>query len=159
MIKEPLEKAEILIESLPYIKAFHSKTFVIKYGGAAMTDENLRKDIIRDLILLKYIGINVVVVHGGGPEITSFLGKLGKATEFVNGLRVTDKETMEAVQMSLVGKTNQQIVNQLNCFGGKGVGLSGNDSNIILAKKRLPELFYDNETKKRNLLTLGLLVK
>lgn len=155
MITKLAEKAEVLIESLPYIKSFHSKTFVIKYGGAAMLDESLKKDIIHDFILLRYIGINVVVVHGGGPEITSYLNKLGKKTEFVNGLRVTDKETMDTVQMSLVGKTNQEIVSMLNLFGGKGVGLSGKDSNIILSRKRLPESVFDTETKSEKMVDLG----
>jgi len=155
MIKGLSEKADILIESLPYIKTFHSKTFVIKYGGAAMLDENIRKDIIRDFILLRYIGINVVVVHGGGPEITSYLNKTGKKTEFVNGLRVTDKETMEAVQMTLVGKTNLDIVSLINLYGGKGVGLNGKDSNIILARKRLPELIFNHDTKEEKTVDLG----
>lgn len=155
MLEKLSDKAEILIESLPYMKTFHSKTFVVKYGGAAMMDENIRRDIIRDFILLRYIGINVVVVHGGGPEITSFLKTIGKQTEFVNGLRVTDKETMDAVQMSLVGKTNQEIVSQLNLFGGKGVGLTGKDSNIILARKRLPEMTFNHDTKEEKFVDLG----
>lgn len=155
MIEKLEEKAEVLIESLPYIKTFHSKTFVIKYGGAAMIDNNLKQDIIKDFILLRYIGINVVVVHGGGPEITSFLQKIGKETTFVNGLRVTDKETMDAVQMSLVGKTNQDIVSMINHFGGKAVGLSGADSNIIQARKKMMETILDPETKKEKKVDLG----
>ena len=155
MIEKLEEKADVLIESLPYIKAFHSKTFVIKYGGAAMVDNNLKQDIIKDFILLRYIGINVVVVHGGGPEITSFLQKIGKETTFVNGLRVTDKETMDAVQMSLVGKTNQDIVSMINHFGGKAVGLSGADSNIIQARKKMMETVLDPETKKEKNIDLG----
>lgn len=155
MIEKLEEKADVLIESLPYIKTFHSKTFVIKYGGAAMVDNNLKQDIIKDFILLRYIGINVVVVHGGGPEITSFLQKIGKETTFVNGLRVTDKETMDAVQMSLVGKTNQDIVSMINHFGGKAVGLSGADSNIIQARKKMMETILDPETKKEKNIDLG----
>ena len=155
MIEKLEEKADVLIESLPYIKTFHSKTFVIKYGGAAMVDNNLKQDIIKDFILLRYIGINVVVVHGGGPEITSFLQKIGKETTFVNGLRVTDKETMDAVQMSLVGKTNQDIVSMINHFGGKAVGLSGADSNIIQARKKMMETVLDPETKKEKNIDLG----
>lgn len=155
MIEKLEEKADVLIESLPYIKTFHSKTFVIKYGGAAMVDNNLKQDIIKDFILLRYIGINVVVVHGGGPEITSFLQKIGKETTFVNGLRVTDKETMDAVQMSLVGKTNQDIVSMINHFGGKAVGLSGADSNIIQARKKMMETVLDPETKREKNIDLG----
>mgnify|MGYP002517340143 FL=1 len=155
MIEKLEEKADVLIESLPYIKTFHSKTFVIKYGGAAMIDNNLKEDIIKDFILLRYIGINVVVVHGGGPEITSFLQKVGKETTFVNGLRVTDKETMDAVQMSLVGKTNQDIVSMINHFGGKAVGLSGADSNIIQARKKMMETILDPETKQEKKVDLG----
>ena len=155
MIEKLEEKADVLIESLPYIKTFHSKTFVIKYGGAAMVDNNLKQDIIKDFILLRYIGINVVVVHGGGPEITSFLQKIGKETTFVNGLRVTDKETMDAVQMSLVGKTNQDVVSMINHFGGKAVGLSGADSNIIQARKKMMETVLDPETKKEKNIDLG----
>lgn len=155
MIEKVAEKAEVLIESLPYIKTFHSKTFVIKYGGAAMLDESLKRGIIHDFILLRYIGINVVVVHGGGPEITSYLEKIGKKSQFVNGLRVTDKETMNAVQMSLVGKTNQDIVGMINLYGGKGVGLAGSDSNIILARKKAPELIFDTETKQDKKVDLG----
>lgn len=155
MIEKLEEKADVLIESLPYIKTFHSKTFVIKYGGAAMVDNNLMQDIIKDFILLRYIGINVVVVHGGGPEITSFLQKVGKETTFVNGLRVTDKETMDAVQMSLVGKTNQNIVSKINHFGGKAVGLSGADSNIIQARKKMMETILDPETKQEKKVDLG----
>ncbi len=155
MIEKLEEKADVLIESLPYIKTFHSKTFVIKYGGAAMVDNNLKQDIIKDFILLRYIGINVVVVHGGGPEITSFLQKVGKETKFVNGLRVTDKETMDIVQMSLVGKTNQDIVSMVNHFGGKAVGLSGTDANIIQARKKMTETILDPETKQEKKIDLG----
>lgn len=155
MIEKLEEKADVLIESLPYIKTFHSKTFVIKYGGAAMVDNNLKQDIIKDFILLRYIGINVVVVHGGGPEITSFLQKVGKETKFVNGLRVTDKETMDIVQMSLVGKTNQDIVSMVNHFGGKAVGLSGADANIIQARKKMTETILDPETKQEKKIDLG----
>ncbi|HNZ26423.1 MAG TPA: acetylglutamate kinase [Spirochaetota bacterium] len=136
------EKADILMESLPYIRTFRSKTFVIKYGGSTM-DEMLRKDIIQDVILLKYIGINPVIIHGGGSEITSYLNKLNLKSEFINGLRVTDKAAMEVVQMVLVGKINQEIVSQINKYGGKGVGLSGNDANIILVRKKLPTEIFD----------------
>ncbi len=155
MIEKIAEKAEVLIESLPYIKTFHSKTFVIKYGGAAMLEESLKRDIIQDFILLRYIGINVVVVHGGGPEITSFLGKTGKESKFVNGLRVTDKETMEAVQMSLVGKTNQDIVGLINLYGGKGIGIAGSDASMVLARKKMPETAFNPDTKVEEQIDLG----
>jgi acetylglutamate kinase len=149
-----LQKAEVLIESLPYIKSFHSKTFVIKYGGSAMNDD-LKKDIIHDIILLKYIGINPVIIHGGGNEITSLLNKLNLKSEFINGLRVTDKETMEVAEMVLVGKINQEIVSLLNLYGGKAVGLSGKDANIIVARKHLPEVVFDQTTKEQKTVDLG----
>ncbi|HOV13720.1 MAG TPA: acetylglutamate kinase [Spirochaetota bacterium] len=154
MLETVIKKAEVLIESLPYIKSFHSKTFVIKYGGSTM-EESLKKDIIHDIILLKYIGINPVIVHGGGPEINSYLSKLNMKSEFVNGLRVTDKNVMEVVQMVLVGKVNQEIVSMLNLYGGKGVGLTGKDGNIIVAKKHLPEIIYDNNGQNERSVDLG----
>ncbi len=149
-----VKKAESLIESLPYIKSFRSKTFVIKYGGSTM-EESLKKDIIHDIILLKYIGINPVVVHGGGQEINAYLNKLNLKSEFVNGLRVTDKQVMEVVQMVLVGKVNQEIVSMLNLYGGRGVGLTGKDGNIVVAKKHLPEIIYDSEGKNERSVDLG----
>jgi len=154
VLETVIKKAEVLIESLPYIKSFHSKTFVIKYGGSTM-EESLKKDIIHDIILLKYIGINPVIVHGGGPEINSYLSKLNMKSEFVNGLRVTDKNVMEVVQMVLVGKVNQEIVSMLNLYGGKGVGLTGKDGNIIVAKKHLPEIIYDNNGQNERSVDLG----
>ncbi len=150
-----IEKAEILMESLPYIKTFASKTFVIKYGGAAMTDETLKKEVMRDIILLKYIGVKPVIVHGGGPIINSYLDKIGVKPNFINGLRITDKDTMEVVQMVLVGLLNQEIVNMLNHFGGKAIGLSGNDANLIVASKHMPEVKYDPQTKKEEIIDLG----
>jgi acetylglutamate kinase len=150
-----IEKAEILMESLPYIKTFASKTFVIKYGGAAMTDEELKKEVMRDIILLKYIGIKPVIVHGGGPIINTYLDKIGVKPKFVNGLRVTDKETMEVVQMVLIGLINQEIVGLLNHFGGKAIGLSGIDANLIVSTKHMPETKYDPQTKKEELVDLG----
>jgi acetylglutamate kinase len=155
MLEKLIEKADILIESLPYIKTFYSKTFVIKYGGAAMEEEALKKNVIQDIILLKYIGINPVIVHGGGPMITSYLEKLGVKSRFVNGLRITDKETMEVVQMVLAGNINQEIVSMLNLNGGKAIGLTGKDANLIIARKHLPEIEYDNNTKKETSVDLG----
>ena len=155
MIEQLIKKAEVLIESLPYIKAFNSKTFVIKYGGAAMTDEALKKNIIQNIILLKYIGINPIIVHGGGPLITSYLEKTGIKSKFVNGLRVTNKDTINIVQMVLVGLINQEIVSLLNHYGGNAIGLSGKDANLIIARKHLPEEEYDAKEKKQQKIDLG----
>ncbi|MDW7651919.1 MAG: acetylglutamate kinase [Bacillota bacterium] len=138
-MNELIAKAEVLIESLPYIRTFADRTFVIKYGGQAMVSEELKKSVMMDIILLKFIGINPIVVHGGGAEVTSVLNRLGKETVFTNGLRVTDEETMEVVEMVLMGKVNKQIVSFINQFGGKAVGLSGKDSNMIVARRRAPE--------------------
>ncbi len=131
------EKADLLIEALPYIKEFYGKIVVIKYGGNAMINDDLKQKVINDIILMKYVGMKVIVVHGGGPEITSFLTQLGKQTEFVSGLRVTDKETMEIAEMVLVGKINTEIVNLLNQQGGHAVGLTGKDADLIQATKKL----------------------
>ena len=155
MMEQLIKKAEILIESLPYIKTFNSKTFVIKYGGAAMTDEALKRNIIQNIILLKYIGINPIIVHGGGPKITSYLEKTGIKSKFVNGLRITDKDTIDVVQMVLVGLINQEVVSLLNHYGGNAIGLSGKDANLIIARKHLPEDEYDSKEKKQKKVDLG----
>jgi acetylglutamate kinase len=126
-----IKRAEILIEALPYIQKLHGKTVVIKYGGNAMINEELKNSVMEDITLLKYIGMNPVVIHGGGPEINSLLGRLDIKSEFVNGLRVTDASTMEVAQMVLVGKTNKEIVSLLNQKGGKAIGLCGIDGNLI----------------------------
>lgn len=128
------EKAEILIEALPYIKQFYGKKVVIKYGGAAMIDDDLKSRVMEDIVLMRYVGMNPIVVHGGGPEINQLLKKLAIETHFVNGLRYTDKDTMEVVEMVLGGKVNQQIVAGLNAKGGKAVGLTGKDSGLIKAE-------------------------
>lgn len=130
----PIERANMLVETLPYIKEFYGKTIVIKYGGHAMINEDLKKAVMMDLVLMKFVGMHPVVVHGGGPEITALLNKLGKESQFINGLRVTDAETMEIVEMVLVGKVNKSIVSGINHHGGKAVGLSGKDGNLIEAK-------------------------
>lgn len=130
-------KADILIQALPYMQKYFGKTFVIKYGGNAMINESLKEMVINDLILLSYIGIKVVVVHGGGPEINNFLGKFGKKCDFINGLRVTDDETMEVVQMVLDGKVNKEIVALIDKNGGKAIGLSGIDAGLLKAKKKV----------------------
>jgi acetylglutamate kinase len=133
-----IAKAGVLIEALPYIRNFTGKTFVIKYGGQAMISDELKNSVAQDIVLLKFIGINPIVVHGGGKEITALMEKTGKKARFVGGLRVTDKETMEVVEMVLVGKVNKEIVTLLNRHGGKAVGLSGKDSNLLVCRKRSP---------------------
>ncbi|MBU4229482.1 MAG: acetylglutamate kinase, partial [Proteobacteria bacterium] len=130
-----IEKAKTLIESLPYIKKFYGKTVVIKYGGHAMVDEELKKSFALDIILMKYVGINPVVVHGGGPQINKFLNKMNIKSDYVQGMRITDGETMDVVEMVLVGKVNKEIVSLINFHGGKAVGLSGRDGDLIKAKK------------------------
>jgi acetylglutamate kinase len=130
-----IEKAEVLIEALPYIKKFYHKTMVIKYGGAAMADESLKQGFAEDIVLMKYVGLNPVVIHGGGPQIGQVLKRMGKDSTFVQGLRVTDQETMDIVEMVLVGKVNKEIVELINRCGGKAVGLSGKDGGLIRAKK------------------------
>jgi len=134
-MKESIEKAKILIESLPYIRAFYHKTVVIKYGGHAMVDEELKKNFALDIILMKYIGINPVIVHGGGPQINKVLDRMQIKPSYVEGMRVTDTETMDVVEMVLVGKVNKEIVGLINQHGGKAVGLSGRDGDLIRARK------------------------
>ena len=134
-VKKSVERADILIEALPYIRRFTGKTIVIKYGGHAMVDEGLKDSFARDVVLMKYIGLNPVVVHGGGPQIGSFLKKLGKNSTFVQGMRVTDEETMDIVEMVLVGKVNKEIVGLINRHGGLAIGLSGKDARLIRAEK------------------------
>ncbi len=129
------ETAEILIESLPYIKEFYGKTVVIKYGGHAMVDEELKKNFALDILLMKYIGINPVIVHGGGPQINKFLKKMNIKSDYIQGMRVTDGETMDVVEMVLVGKVNKEIVGLINFHGGRAIGLSGRDGDLIQAKK------------------------
>ena len=130
-------KARVLAEALPYIKRFHGKTVVVKYGGNAMTDERLKQSFAHDVVLLKLIGIDVVVVHGGGPQIEELLGKLGKKGTFVPGMRVTDDETMDVVEMVLGGQVNKDVVTLINQAGGKAVGLTGQDGAFIRARKLL----------------------
>jgi acetylglutamate kinase len=137
-MKHKTEQAEILVQALPYIRQYHGKTVVIKYGGNAMTDESLKESVTKDIVLLHYVGMRPVVVHGGGPEITDLMNRLGKKPDFVNGLRVTDAETMELVEMVLAGKTNMSIVSLINQQGGKAVGLSGKDANLLVAEKTTP---------------------
>ena len=134
-MKDIIKKAEILVEALPYIQALNGRTVVIKYGGNAMISEELKNSVMEDITLLKYIGVNPVVVHGGGPDITRTLKQLNIESEFVNGLRKTDSATMEVAQMVLVGKTNKEIVSLLSQKGGKAIGICGIDDNMIECEK------------------------
>lgn len=137
----------MLIEALPYMKEYYGKTVVVKYGGNAMINEELKIKVIQDIVLMKHVGIKVVVVHGGGPEITAMMKQMGKEAEFVHGLRVTDEETMEIVQMALLGKINPEIVSLINLYGGKAVGLSGKDDGMIKAKRSLLSKVIDGQTQ------------
>lgn len=128
-------KAKTLAEALPYIQRFHGKTIVVKYGGNAMTDENLKQGFARDVVLLKVVGMNPVIVHGGGPQIDDLLKRVGKKGEFIQGMRVTDAETMDVVEMVLGGQVNKEIVNLINRHGGRAVGLTGKDGGFIRARK------------------------
>ena len=157
-IQSSMERAEILLEALPYIKRFYNKTIVIKYGGHAMVDDELKDKFAQDIVMMKYIGINPVVVHGGGPQIGALLKKLGKESKFIQGMRVTDEETMNIVEMVLVGMVNKEIVGLINRHGGNAVGLSGKDGNLIKAEK-----YYLSEEKVKNtppeIIDIGLVGK
>ena len=135
------DKAEILVDALPYIQEFSGTTVVIKYGGNAMVSDVLKENVMRDVALMKYVGIRPVIVHGGGPEITGFLKKVGKESSFVAGLRVTDEETVEIAEMVLDGKINSEIVNLLNQRGVRAVGLSGKDAGLIRARKKMATVY------------------
>ncbi|MEK9784957.1 MAG: acetylglutamate kinase [Gammaproteobacteria bacterium] len=134
-VKDPALMASLLAEALPYIQHFHGQTIVIKYGGNAMTDESLKRGFARDVVLMKLVGMNPVVVHGGGPQIGQLLERIGKKSEFVDGLRVTDSETIDVVEMVLGGLVNKNIVALINAHGGRAVGLSGKDGDMIRARK------------------------
>ena len=136
-MEQIVRRAETLIEALPYIRAFQGKTLVIKYGGAAMEQADLKEQFAKDVLLLRLVGIRPVIVHGGGPQIGALMKRLGKEPRFVGGMRVTDEETMEFVEMVLVGKINKEIVGLINLHGGRAVGLSGKDGSLIRAHKRL----------------------
>ncbi len=139
------ERAHILVNALPYIQKYNGKIVVVKYGGNAMVNEDLKNSVARDIVLLHLIGVKVVLVHGGGPEITQTLAAMGKETKFVDGLRVTDKETVEVAQMVLAGKTNKSIVNLIECCGGKSIGLSGIDGHMLKAKVKDERLGFVGE--------------
>ena len=130
-----IDKAKVLVEALPYIRRFYNKTIVIKYGGSSMEEETVRRNFALDVVLLKFIGIHPVIVHGGGPQISDMLKRIGKKSEFIEGMRVTDDETMDIVEMVLVGKVNKELVKLINHQGGKAVGLSGKDGQLIVAKR------------------------
>jgi len=154
-MEELISKATVLIEALPYIRRFYQKNIVIKYGGHAMVDERLKRSFALDIVLLKYIGLNPVVVHGGGPQIGRTLDRLGKKSEFRQGMRVTDAETMDVVEMVLVGKVNKEIVALINQHGGQAVGLSGKDGRLIEASKL--HLYKDQgEDKPPELIDIGM---
>lgn len=153
-MKKLIEKANILIESLPYIRNFYGKTFVIKYGGAAQTEEDLKDSFAQDVVLLNFIGIRPVIVHGGGPKISETMKKMGKEPTFIHGQRVTDKETMDIVEMVLGGLINKEIVALINSHGGKAVGLSGKDGGLIKAKKKVIKKATD--TGDEEIIDIGL---
>ena len=151
---QPREQAEILAQALPYIRKFHGKTLVIKYGGNAMTDPALQQDFAEDVVLLKLVGMNPVVVHGGGPQIDEALARIGKKGSFVQGMRVTDEETMEVVEWVLAGQVQQDIVGLINVAGGKAVGLTGRDGGMIRARK-LKMLDRDDPSKEHDVGQVG----
>jgi acetylglutamate kinase len=157
-VQQSMARADVLLEALPYIRRFYNKTIVIKYGGHAMVDDALKNAFARDIVMMKYIGINPVVVHGGGPQIGSFLKKLGKDSTFIQGMRVTDEETMDIVEMVLVGKVNKEIVGLINHHGGRAVGLSGKDGGLIRADKYLLSAEKAKDTPPE-IIDLGLVGK
>ena len=154
-MKEIIKKAEILVDALPYITKFSGKTFVIKYGGAAQTKEELKDSFAKDVVMLNYIGIRTVIVHGGGPKISATMEKMGKKPEFVHGQRVTDQETMDIVEMVLGGLINKEIVSLVTRHGGKAVGLSGKDGGLIKARKKTIKTVTP-ETGVSEIIDLGL---
>ncbi|MBL7685781.1 MAG: acetylglutamate kinase [Deltaproteobacteria bacterium] len=151
---EAMQKASVLMEALPYIKKFFGKTIVVKYGGHAMVDEALKESFAKDIVLLKYIGLNPIVVHGGGPQIGQVLQKMGIESKFHRGIRITDEQTMDVVEMVLVGKVNKEIVALINRLGGRAVGLSGKDGDLIRAKK-LPKEKVTFDQKVHEIIDLG----
>jgi acetylglutamate kinase len=153
-MKDIIKKAEILIESLPYIEKFYGKTFVIKYGGAAQVKEELKESFAKDIVLLNFIGIKTTIVHGGGPMISATMEKMGKKPMFVQGQRVTDRETMDIVEMVLGGLVNKEIVSLINNHGGKAVGLSGKDAGLIKAKKKV--IKKSSESGIEEIIDIGL---
>ncbi len=152
-MEQYIQKARVLIEALPYIKNFTGATFVIKYGGSAMTDNKFKEPFVGDIALLKYVGVKLIIVHGGGDDINKLIEKLGKKPVFVHGHRVTDKETLEIVEMVLTGKVNKEIVKNINSHGLKAIGMSGKDGNLLLAQKKKYgkiDIGFVGEVKKVN---------
>lgn len=154
-MEELIRKANVLMEALPYIQRFKNKTIVIKYGGHAMVDERLKREFARDVVLLKYIGLNPVIVHGGGPQIGQVLKSMGKESRFVQGMRVTDQETMDVVEMVLGGKVNKEIVANINRHDGRAVGLTGKDGRLILARQ-LEMTTINPDTLTSEIIDVGL---
>ncbi len=154
-MREEVLKAKVLVESLPYISEFRGKTVVIKYGGHAMVDEELKRNFALDVILMKYIGINPVIVHGGGPQINRFLDKMQITPSYVQGMRVTDGETMDVVEMVLVGKVNKEIVGLINHCGGRAIGLSGRDGDLVRARKLTIQGKPASEDRPPELIDIG----
>ena len=154
-VREEITKAKVLVESLPYLREFGGKTVVVKYGGHAMVDEDLKRNFALDIILMKCIGINPVVVHGGGPQINRFLEKMQIIPSYVQGMRVTDGETMDVVEMVLVGKVNKEIVGLINHCGGKAVGLSGRDGDLVQARKLTIKGKSTGEDRPPELIDIG----
>lgn len=155
-MKKLIEKAEILLEALPFIKTFCGKTFVIKYGGNAMASENLKNNFALDIVMMKYIGINPVIVHGGGPQIDKTLKALGIKSQFFEGQRVTNRETIDVVEMVLGGKVNKEIVSLISRHGGNAVGITGKDGDLILAKRHRKGKKQSPETDRPEIIDLGL---
>jgi acetylglutamate kinase len=153
-MKDIITKAEILIEALPYIRNFYGKTFVIKYGGAAQIKDELKESFAKDVVTLNFIGIRTAIVHGGGPKISTMMEKMGKKPKFIEGLRITDEETMDIVEMVLGGLVNKEIVSLINNHGGKAVGLSGKDGRLIKAKKKV--IRKASETGGEEVIDIGL---
>jgi len=153
-MKDSITKAEILIEALPYIRNFYGKTFVIKYGGAAQVQDDLKESFAKDVVMLNFIGIRTAIVHGGGPMISATMEKMGKKPKFIQGQRVTDEETMDIVEMVLGGLINKEIVSLINRHGGKAVGLSGKDGGLIKAKKKF--IKKSTETGSDEIIDIGL---
>lgn len=154
-----MERAKVLVQALPYIQKYTGKILVVKYGGNAMINEKLKDQVMRDIILLSLVGIKVVLVHGGGPEINDMLDKVGKESQFVDGLRVTDKETVDIVQMVLAGKVNKNLVNLIEVKGGKAMGVSGIDGHLIEAKAKNTKLGYVGEITKVNVKVINDLLE
>jgi acetylglutamate kinase len=154
-MKTLIQKANVLIEALPYIRKFYGKTFVIKYGGAAMIEEELKDAFAEDIVLLNFIGIKPVIVHGGGPKINKIMEKMGKKPTFIHGQRFTDKETIDIVEMVLGGLINKQIVSLINSHGGRAIGISGKDGNLIKARKKVIKKLSD-ATGSPEIIDLGL---